>query len=230
MKTLEYVKTHINEIEQDDFFGKRFTSRFLNLFVPTEEWESYGFEYTGDGNHVSKEWNEANVLNQLKEDVGFGIYKAQNHRGISASLMYEVVKAWCIVLENGLENTPYGYYGDEMFKAVDEYYHFGLVDDTTFDKEFYEELLLDYADKRDSKLDEIEGYYSKKDYKNYEIRVHGIKSTSKLIGAFDLSEKAKFLEDAAKNGDEKTIEENHSVLIIQYKKLMDTISKLLEQS
>ncbi|WP_026527116.1 hybrid sensor histidine kinase/response regulator [Butyrivibrio sp. VCD2006] len=97
------------------------------------------------------------------------------------------------------------------------------------DKAFYEELLLDYADKRDSKLEEIEGYYTAKDYKNYEIRVHGIKSTSKLIGAFDLSEKAKFLEDAAKNGDEKAIEDNHSILVIQYRKLMETIAKLLEQ-
>ena len=98
------------------------------------------------------------------------------------------------------------------------------------DKEFYEELLLDYADKRDSKLQEIEGYFENKDYKNYEIRVHGIKSTSKLIGAFDLSEKAKFLEEAAKNMDESAIQENHSILIIQYTKLMDTISELLGQS
>ena len=98
------------------------------------------------------------------------------------------------------------------------------------DKEFYQELLLDYADKRESKLQEIESYFEQKDYKNYEIRVHGIKSTSKLIGAFDLSEKAKFLEGAAKNQDQKAIEENHSILVIQYSKLMNTISELLEQS
>ena len=91
-------------------------------------------------------------------------------------------------------------------------------------------MLLDYADKRDSKLQEIEGYYENKDYKNYEIRVHSIKSTSKLLGAFDLSEKAKFLEEAAKNQDESAIEDNHSILVIQYTKLMDTISELLGQS
>ena len=139
MKTLKYVKKHIKEIEQDDFFDQRFTKRFVSIFLPIEEWESYGYEYSGNGDHVVKEWNEDNVLEQLKEDVSFGISKAQNHRGISASLMHGVVKAWCIVLENGLEDTDYGWYGDKMFKAVDEYYNFGLVDDDTFDEEFYKE-------------------------------------------------------------------------------------------
>ena len=53
--------------------------------------------------------------------------------------MFDVVKAWCIVLENGLENTDYGWYGHKMFKAVDEYYHFGSVNEDTFDEEFFQE-------------------------------------------------------------------------------------------
>lgn len=55
MKTLEYVKTHIKEVEQDSFLDNRFTN------------------------------------------------------------------------------------GHKMFKAVDEYYHFGLVNELTFDEEFFQE-------------------------------------------------------------------------------------------
>lgn len=65
--------------------------------------------------------------------------KALDHRGISASLMFDVCRAWCIVLENGLENTEYGWYGDKLFKALDQKYKFGLINEETFSKTFYEE-------------------------------------------------------------------------------------------
>lgn len=138
MKTLKYVKEYIDEIEQDKFFDKRFTKRFLN-FLPVEEWEKYEFKYTGEEEPPKpKEWTEENILAQLKEDVEFGIEKAENHRGISASLVYTVCQAWCIVLENGLENTDYGWYGDKLFKAIDNKYKWNLTDGH-FEDDFYSE-------------------------------------------------------------------------------------------
>lgn len=137
MKTLEYVKEHINEIEQDNLIDSRFTKRFID-FVPVKEWDKYGYKFTGKTEPKPKEWTEENILAQLKKDVEFGIEKAENHRGISASLMYAVVQSWCIVLENGLENTEYGWYGDKLFKAVDRLYGFGLTEGH-FDNGFYEE-------------------------------------------------------------------------------------------
>ena len=136
MKTLEYVKEHIDEIELDEFLDKRFTKRFID-FIPSNEWEKYGYKYVGKKEYVPKEWTEENILAQLRDDVEFAIEKATNHRGISAGLMNDVLKSWCIVLENGLENTDYGWYGDKLIKAIDEYYGFGLVTDKTFDDSFY---------------------------------------------------------------------------------------------
>ena len=52
--------------------------------------------------------------------------------------MYEVCRAWCIVLENGLEDTDYGWYGDKLFKAIDNKYGWGLADEL-YDDEFFEE-------------------------------------------------------------------------------------------
>lgn len=136
MLSLEYVKEHISEIEKTSFIDARFTKRFID-FIPTDEWEKYGFEYTGKNEIVPKEWTEDNIIAQLKEDTEFAIEKATHHRGISASLMNEVLKAWCIVLENGLENTEYGWYGDTLIKIIDSKYGFGLVNDNTFDDRFY---------------------------------------------------------------------------------------------
>ena len=135
MKTLDWVIGHLDEL--DSCIDSRFTKRFLD-FLPVEDWPKHGFELA-KGEHAPerKEWTEENILAQLRDDVAFGIEKATDHRGISASLMFNVVRAWCIILENGLENTPYGYYGDKLFRAVDEMYKFGLVDENTFDENFY---------------------------------------------------------------------------------------------
>ncbi len=94
------------------------------------------------------------------------------------------------------------------------------------DTEFYEELLSDYVDKKDEKLAEISGLFDSKDWVNYEIRVHGIKSTSALIGAADLSAKAKTLEFAAKEGNEQFILHNHAGFIEDYGKLLNVIADL----
>ncbi len=142
MKTLEWVKEHIDEVEQDNFFDHRFTKRLLD-WIPIEEWEKFGFSYSGPDNVKQnlREWTEENILEQLRYDVEFAIEKSVNHRGISANLMFMVVQAWCIVLENGLDEIEYDdcWYGDKLLKAVNDKYNFGLVDENTFDDKFYKE-------------------------------------------------------------------------------------------
>ena len=51
------------------------------------------------------------------------------------------------------------------------------------------------------KADEIEGYYRNQDYQSYTIKVHALKSSSRLVGAVELSELARELEQAGKDGD-----------------------------
>ena len=141
MKTLEYVKNHIDEFERDDFLDKRFTCRFLD-FIEESEWEKFGFKRTGDikKQHKPKEWTDENILSQLKSDVDFGIEKALDHRGISSELMAMVCLAWLDVLEDkDIDRNLYGWYGSELFKAIDKKYGFGLVDEDTFSGDFYEE-------------------------------------------------------------------------------------------
>lgn len=137
MKTLEEVlrdhKDH--ETTFDGRLGRR-----LVAFLTPEQAEQIGYKITeGAEKHSPLEWTEANILKELKRDLEFGIEKAVNHRGISASLMQEVVTAWCWILENGLDNCDYGWYGSATFEAVDAHYGFGLVDENTFDSEFYRE-------------------------------------------------------------------------------------------
>ena len=141
MLSLEYMKDHIKDIEQDKFLDTRWTTRMMR-FMPYEELEKYGYKLSegiDPSTYKPKEWTEENLMDQLKEDVDFAIYKATSHRGISASLMNDVLKSWCIVLENGLENTEYGWYGDKLIKALNEKYNLGFDLENEFDEEFYED-------------------------------------------------------------------------------------------
>lgn len=122
MKTLEYVKNHLDEFEEDKFLDRRFTSRFVE-FLPLDEWKEYGFRYIGEKEFKKTEWTEENILAQLKQDVMFGHEKAVDQRGISSELMAMVVNAWCKVLENGLNlNGNDGWYHNDQFDIVAEHY------------------------------------------------------------------------------------------------------------
>ena len=138
MKSVKWVLDNYKDLQTflDDRFGRRFAE-----FLSVEQMKQIGIELKDEykATHIPKVWSEENVLAQLKEDVEFGIEKATNHRAISANLMFDVCKSWCVILENGLEKTEYGWYGDKLFKAIDEKYGFGLVQEDTFDDTFYEE-------------------------------------------------------------------------------------------
>ena len=126
MYSIDYVKEHFDEFEEDTFLDRRFTKRFLD-FIQTEEWEKYGFKYTGETEYKPKEWTEENILEQLKRDVEFGYVKAEDERGISSELMAMVVNAWCKVLQNGLNlDGNDGYYHIKQFTTVAKHYGWEL--------------------------------------------------------------------------------------------------------
>ena len=84
------------------------------------------------------------------------------------------------------------------------------------DKEFYKSLLVQFASESLDKIASMKNYYQLRDWHNYEILVHALKSTSKMIGVSDLSEKAKALEKAAKENEEGFILANHETMIREY--------------
>ncbi|MBO4338036.1 MAG: response regulator, partial [Lachnospiraceae bacterium] len=94
------------------------------------------------------------------------------------------------------------------------------------DASFYIEVLCEYAGNREKKAAELESYIASEDMENYAIRVHAVKSTSKMIGAMALSEQAKALEAAAKDDDRAYVLSAHIPFLKKYKDLMDEISEL----
>ena len=121
MKTIEEILSNYEE-EWATFLDDRFGAR-LCQFLTEEQIESIGFSINEEykGQHVPKEWTRENILEQLKDDVEFGFEKALNRRGISSGLMFDVVRKWNKVLEEGLEDWDedhYAMYGLPLFKAT----------------------------------------------------------------------------------------------------------------
>ena len=92
------------------------------------------------------------------------------------------------------------------------------------DPNFYRTILREYGSKESEKKSELEYFYDAADWENYTIRIHALKSTSKMIGAQALFEKAMALEKASKEKDEATIRAFHAECMKLYE---DTAAAIL---
>lgn len=124
MKTIEQIVKNYKSRALDG----RDISRLVK-FLAEEQMTDMGMELKDEykGKHTPIAFTREAVLEALKGDVAFGFEKALNQRGISASLMFTVVRMWNWILEEGLEGfdeDDYAQYGLPLFKATAEKYNF----------------------------------------------------------------------------------------------------------
>lgn len=93
------------------------------------------------------------------------------------------------------------------------------------DEDFYEELLGQFMKDYEAKQKKMVAYYEDKDFENYRILVHALKSTAKMIGADELSEFSKKLEQASKEKDLGYIEANQKDYMDMYDAVISYIRK-----
>ena len=96
------------------------------------------------------------------------------------------------------------------------------------DHDFYRSMLLEYAQSAAGKMDAMRRYRAAEDWQNYAILVHALKSTSKMIGAQELSDEAKALELAAKADDAATVAAHHDGMLARYGATAGTILRLFD--
>lgn len=88
----------------------------------------------------------------------------------------------------------------------------------------YIEIVQIYYKSGVKKLQEIRDSYGEKDWKNYTILVHSVKSMSMGIGAVALSEMAKELEAAGKAEREDAILKNTDAMLTEYERVLSVIA------
>lgn len=91
------------------------------------------------------------------------------------------------------------------------------------DAELYREILSDYADCIEEQAQAIERAVEERNIEIYTIEVHSLKSTSRTIGALELSNMAKVMEDHGKNQEWEPILRSTPGLLSLYRGMYDVI-------
>ena len=78
----------------------------------------------------------------------------------------------------------------------------------------------------DMKADQIEKFAAERDYRNYTVNVHALKSSARLIGAMELSAMAARLEECGNNEDEKEILEKTPKLLELFRSYNEKLSAI----
>lgn len=94
------------------------------------------------------------------------------------------------------------------------------------DAEDYLMALETFLGSADKKAEEIEKFWAERDIKNTTVKVHGLKSSFRAIGALKLSEFAAELEKAGNDGDTDRLDKDLGELISGYRELVKELEPL----
>ena len=95
------------------------------------------------------------------------------------------------------------------------------------DEEFYREVLQDYTNSSEKRIDELNSAFETADIKMYEVKSHSLKSMAKTVGDIRVFEMARALEEAAKEGDIDKIKTDHQSLIDEYTRKAEIVKNAL---
>ncbi len=87
-------------------------------------------------------------------------------------------------------------------------------------------IFLDYADEN---MEELNRFYSEEDFESYTIKIHALKSSSKIIGALDLANDAQNLENAGKAKDYDVIRKGHDDYVKKFLNVIDAICLVVKR-
>ncbi len=97
-------------------------------------------------------------------------------------------------------------------------------------EEMYMTVLKFFFQTITAKSDEIRGYYDAGDWENFQTKVHALKSSAKVIGAQELSDRARSLELACKDKDMTYIEEHTGDVLAYFGSYKEKLKVLGESS
>ena len=97
-------------------------------------------------------------------------------------------------------------------------------------EDVYEVICRNFHDTATMRIGMIRDAYESKDIENYTIQVHALKSTARLVGAYELSERAWLLEKAGRESDIEMIEAETEDVLRDYMKLYENFDGIFKTS
>jgi HPt (histidine-containing phosphotransfer) domain-containing protein len=98
------------------------------------------------------------------------------------------------------------------------------------EENLFKDVLGEYVAEAPEKRSRIVDGYEKKNWKNYSVYTHSLKSTSRLIGATELSEIAERMEKASNDKNEEAIAKEHDKMLMLYEKIVSSIKDYMVES
>ncbi len=95
------------------------------------------------------------------------------------------------------------------------------------DHDLYRSILTEYAASHTERSSKLRADYASESWDEYSIYAHSLKSSSRMIGASNLSEIAAGLEKAANMGDAAAVRANHDMMMTKYAAVSDAIKSAL---
>ena len=89
--------------------------------------------------------------------------------------------------------------------------------------ELYGELLREFVRDAEGKSESLRRCYEERDWRNYTVYTHALKSSARLIGASDLSAMALEMEQAGKAENEPAIRAGHSPMMEEYERVTGAV-------
>ncbi len=212
--------------------GKKYDIIFLDHMMPEKDGIETLHELKGMDNNPNLSTVTicltANAISGAREKYlseGFDDYltKPINADKLEEMLIQYLPKEKVIILKDSPDQTKQGEKGTD-YELPLWLINSNMIDaasgiDNCGGKEEYVNIITRFFATLEEKADEIENYYRSGDIKNYTIKVHALKSSARIIGAFELSEKARLLEAAGKDNDTTYIEANTEQLLKDYREL-----------
>ena len=97
-------------------------------------------------------------------------------------------------------------------------------------EESFKSVLEIFYNTLEDRTQEIRSYFDNKDFENYTIKVHALKSSARLIGAQELSADCEALEMAGKEKDTDFIDAHHGALLRELEELKKPLSDIFEKN
>ena len=95
------------------------------------------------------------------------------------------------------------------------------------DEQLYREMLETFIGDTGSRKEEISRFYAEKNLKDYQIRVHALKSASRNVGADVLAELAFEQEMAAEKMEVSVVEEGFSPMMAEYDRIITLLTEII---
>ncbi len=97
-------------------------------------------------------------------------------------------------------------------------------------EKLYRSMLDIFYQTYEAKAAELKDHYEAKEWLKYVTAVHALKSSARIIGAESLSELARDLEEAGKQGNISFIDNNHDLLMDQYHIIKEKLADICHNS